>query len=248
MVDAKTGAVRLASKLSGPIVPVYIPRRKARLLAHRHRHRRAVHGRGAQPRRVRGTGRRRSWSAYMSSGTVRAHEGNYSGEERRLLLRRLPQRQDGRGHAARAGPASASARLSTTTTSSSRLAARGLRVIASPEEAGRASACSYARTGSPSPRRRRCVERRGDNRRNLPQCRADPPPRAEAAAAGQRGLVIGRADHPEVRAICGRCDGATVRRNAQELEILLSERPNLRSEAAHSCGPDDPDGGQSKRM
>ena len=28
MVDAKTGAVRLASKLSAPIVPVYIPRRK----------------------------------------------------------------------------------------------------------------------------------------------------------------------------------------------------------------------------
>ena len=28
MVDAKTGAVRLASKMDAPIVPVYIPRRK----------------------------------------------------------------------------------------------------------------------------------------------------------------------------------------------------------------------------
>ncbi len=54
---------------------------------------------------------------------------------------------------------------------------------------------------------------------------------ASASAAGRQVLVIGAAGHPEVRAICGRCEGAKVVANAQELEKLLNDEPNLRSES-----------------
>ena len=54
---------------------------------------------------------------------------------------------------------------------------------------------------------------------------------AAASEAGRRVIVIGRADHPEVRAICGRCSEAEVVGNAQELEKLLENRQDLRSEA-----------------
>lgn len=53
---------------------------------------------------------------------------------------------------------------------------------------------------------------------------------AAASQAGRHVLVIGKADHPEVRAICGRCEGADVVGNAQELENLLNKRPEMRSE------------------
>ena len=43
-----------------------------------------------------------------------------------------------------------------------------------------------------------------------------------ASAAGRQVVVIGKADHPEVQAICGRCVGAKVVGNAQELEIMLN--------------------------
>ena len=54
---------------------------------------------------------------------------------------------------------------------------------------------------------------------------------ASASAAGRQVLVIGAAGHPEVRAICGRCEGAKVVANAQELEKLLNDEPNLLSES-----------------
>ena len=53
---------------------------------------------------------------------------------------------------------------------------------------------------------------------------------AAASEAGRHVLVIGKADHPEVVAICGRCNGANVVANAQELEILLKEHPKLCSD------------------
>ena len=51
-----------------------------------------------------------------------------------------------------------------------------------------------------------------------------------ASAAGRQVVVIGKADHPEVQAICGRCVGAKVVGNAQELEIMLNAHPEMRSE------------------
>ena len=51
-----------------------------------------------------------------------------------------------------------------------------------------------------------------------------------ASAAGRQVVVIGKADHPEVQAICGRCEGAKVVGNAQELEIMLNAHPEMRSE------------------
>ena len=50
---------------------------------------------------------------------------------------------------------------------------------------------------------------------------------AKASAAGRQVMVIGSAGHPEVRAICGRCSGAVVVANAQELEILLENSPEI---------------------
>ena len=54
---------------------------------------------------------------------------------------------------------------------------------------------------------------------------------AAASASGRQVIVIGRAEHPEVRAICGRCTGAEVASDAAELEKLLEKRPELRREA-----------------
>ncbi len=51
-----------------------------------------------------------------------------------------------------------------------------------------------------------------------------------ASDAGRAVVVIGSAAHPEVRAICGRCEGARVVENAQELENMLENEPYLRSE------------------
>lgn len=53
---------------------------------------------------------------------------------------------------------------------------------------------------------------------------------ADASSRGRHVLVIGKADHPEVQAICGRCSGAQVVGNAQELEKMFAERPQIRSE------------------
>ena len=54
---------------------------------------------------------------------------------------------------------------------------------------------------------------------------------AAASAAGRRVIVIGSSGHPEVQAICGRCTGACVAGNAQELEKMLETSPEMRSEA-----------------
>ena len=54
---------------------------------------------------------------------------------------------------------------------------------------------------------------------------------AAASAAGRQVLVIGAAEHPEVRAICGRCEGAKVVANAQELEKLLSDSPEMHTKS-----------------
>ena len=54
---------------------------------------------------------------------------------------------------------------------------------------------------------------------------------AAASAAGRQVLVLGAAEHPEVRAICGRCEGAKVVANAQELEKLLSDSPEMHTKS-----------------
>ena len=109
------------------------------------------------------------------------------------------------------------------------LAARGARVIERPEEA-EPDEVVVIRSHGVGPEVYRVLEARG-----IQIADATCPNVArihrlvrEASAAGRGVLVIGRADHPEVRAICGRCDGARVAADAQELEILLNSEPDLR--------------------
>ena len=46
---------------------------------------------------------------------------------------------------------------------------------------------------------------------------------SEASARGRQVLVIGTRDHPEVRAICGRCESPVVVADAEELEAWLNQ-------------------------
>ena len=46
---------------------------------------------------------------------------------------------------------------------------------------------------------------------------------SEASARGRQVLVIGTRDHPEVRAICGRCEAPVVVVDAEELEAWLNQ-------------------------
>ena len=46
---------------------------------------------------------------------------------------------------------------------------------------------------------------------------------SEASARGRQVLVIGTRDHPEVRAICGRCEAPVVVADAEELEAWLNQ-------------------------
>ena len=46
---------------------------------------------------------------------------------------------------------------------------------------------------------------------------------SEASARGKQVLVIGTRDHPEVRAICGRCEAPVVVADAEELEAWLNQ-------------------------
>ena len=110
-----------------------------------------------------------------------------------------------------------------------RLASRGLRVIASPDEAGpgdrvliRSHGVSLAEEEALRSRGAEIADATCPNVARIHRLVR------EASAAGRGVLVIGRADHPEVRAICGRCDGARVAADAQELEILLNSEPDLR--------------------
>ena len=112
------------------------------------------------------------------------------------------------------------------------LEARGLRVINSPEEA-RPGERVLIRSHGISLAEEEALRRSGAeiSDATCPNVARIHRIVAEAGAAGRQVVVLGRAAHPEVRAICGRCEGALVVENAQELEKLLSERPNLRSEA-----------------
>ena len=112
------------------------------------------------------------------------------------------------------------------------LEARGLRVIDSPEEA-RPGERVLIRSHGISLAEEEALRRSGAeiSDATCPNVARIHRIVAEAGAAGRQVVVLGRAAHPEVRAICGRCEGALVVENAQELEKLLSERPNLRSEA-----------------
>lgn len=112
-----------------------------------------------------------------------------------------------------------------------RLADRGLKVISSPEEVKPGERVLIRSHGISS----ECEQALLEHGAVITDATCPNVARIHrlAAAASDKGrhvLVIGKADHPEVVAICGRCKGADVVANSQELENLLSERPEIRSE------------------
>ncbi len=111
------------------------------------------------------------------------------------------------------------------------LAERGLRVINSPEEAAGGDRV-LIRSHGVSASEEEALRGRGAviTDATCPNVARIHRIVAAASAAGRHVIVIGRADHPEVRAICGRCRGAQVVESAQELAVLLQNEPKLRSE------------------
>ena len=97
------------------------------------------------------------------------------------------------------------------------LEARGLRVIDSPEEA-RPGERVLIRSHGISLAEEEALRRSGAeiSDATCPNVARIHRIVAEAGAAGRQVVVLGRAEHPEVRAICGRCEGALVVENAQE--------------------------------
>ena len=114
----------------------------------------------------------------------------------------------------------------------SRLASRGLRVINSPEEARPGERVMLRAHGVPLAEEE-ALRGRGAEiyDATCPFVAKIHKIAARASAAGRHVLVIGSAGHPEVRAICGRCTGADVVSDDQELLKLLKLKPEIRSEA-----------------
>ena len=102
------------------------------------------------------------------------------------------------------------------------LAARGLEVISSPEEAGpgdrvliRSHGVSRAVEDALRAAGAEITDATCPNVARIHRLVA------EASAAGRQVIVVGAADHPEVRAICGRCKDPVVVANAAEMENWL---------------------------
>ena len=112
-----------------------------------------------------------------------------------------------------------------------RLAERGLKVISSPEEVKPGERVLIRSHGISSEYEQALLEHGAViTDATCPNVARIHRLAAAASDKGRHVLVIGKADHPEVVAICGRCKGADVVANSQELENLLSERPEIRSE------------------
>ena len=102
------------------------------------------------------------------------------------------------------------------------LAARGLEVISSPEEAGPGDRVLIRSHGVS----RAVEDALRDAGAEITDATCPNVARihrlvAEASAAGRQVIVVGAADHPEVRAICGRCKDPVVVANAAEMENWL---------------------------
>ena len=105
-----------------------------------------------------------------------------------------------------------------------RLAARGMAVIASPEEAAAGERVLIRSHGAPKAVVDE-LERRGAQvvDATCPFVARIHKIVSAASANGRQALVIGTAGHAEVEAICGWCSGAVVVSGAEELEKWLSE-------------------------
>ena len=112
-----------------------------------------------------------------------------------------------------------------------RLAARGMAVISSPEEAAAGERVLIRSHGAPKAVVDE-LERRGAQvvDATCPFVARIHKIVSAASAYGRQVLVIGTAGHAVVEAICGWCSGAVVVSGAEELEKWLSERPERRSQ------------------